>query len=90
MNIPDVSSLRIHDPGPNGFTPRTTNGVDDINWKEDRYVEKLKNYTRSIPYEVEPVERMQQMLDFILLRLTQCLEAKDYDPGLQQWDSMLV
>jgi proteasome activator subunit 4 len=33
---------------------------------------------------------MQEMLDFIILRIVQCVEAKDYDPGLMQWDSMLT
>ena len=90
MSLPDVASLKIHDPGPSGTTPRAPNGIDGIGEYDDRYMVKLKNYCNSLPYSVEPNEKMQQMLDFILLRLTQCLEAKDYDPGLQQWDSMLV
>ena len=56
----------------------------------DRYMVKLKNYAKSIPYSIEPNARMQEMFDFILLRLSQCVEAKDYDPGLLQWDSMLT
>lgn len=90
MNLPDVASLKIHDPGPNGMSPQPPTGADGIDEHDDRYMAKLKNYCKSLPYSVEPNEKMQQMLDFILLRLTQCLEAKDYDPGLQQWDSMLV
>lgn len=93
MTLPDVSALRIHDPGPNGSAPRTPDGVNGMNGhneEEDRYMAKLKDYCKSLPYEVESNEKMQRMLDFILLRLTQCVEAKDYDPGLQQWDSMLV
>ena len=56
----------------------------------DRYMVKLQNYAKSIPYSVEPNSKMQQMLDFILLRIAQSVEAKDYDPGLLQWDSMLT
>jgi proteasome activator subunit 4 len=89
MNLPDLSSLRLHDPGPDGALPRTLDVMDGID-QDDRYMIKLKNYCKSLPYQVESNERMQEMLDFILLRLTQCLEAKDYDPGLQQWDSMLI
>ena len=66
------------------------NGINGSDEYDDRYMDKLKNYCKSLPYAVESNEKMQEMLDFILLRLTQCLEAKDYDPGLQQWDSMLV
>lgn len=90
MALPDVASLKIHDPGPNGVTPRTVNGINANEEYDGRYIAKLKNYCNSLPYSVEPNEEMQDMLDFIILRLTQCLEAKDYDPGLQQWDSMLV
>ncbi|CAL1696420.1 unnamed protein product [Somion occarium] len=51
---------------------------------------KLKHYAKSLPYSIEPNSKMQHMLEFILLRIAQCVEAKDYDPGLQQWDSMLT
>ncbi|RPD81724.1 hypothetical protein L226DRAFT_527984 [Lentinus tigrinus ALCF2SS1-7] len=78
MNIPDISNLSI------GDTP------DDIMDATDHYMVKLRNYAQSIPYSIEPNSKMQEMLDFILLRLTQCAEAKDYDPGLLQWDSMLT
>jgi proteasome activator subunit 4 len=62
----------------------------DVESADDRALRKLKNYARSIPYGIEPNERMQEMLDFIVLRIVQCVEAKDYDPGLLQWDSMLT
>lgn len=90
MNLPDVASLKIHDPGPNGDAPRTMNRTNGSDEHDDRYIAKLQNYCKSLPYSVESNEEMQEMLDFIILRLTQCVEAKDYDPGLQQWDSMLV
>ncbi|KAL7285721.1 hypothetical protein ACG7TL_000826 [Trametes sanguinea] len=87
MNIPDVSTLSIRDTGPPLSSPQVP---DDIMNSEDRYMVKLQNYAKSIPYSIEPNSKMQQMLDFILLRIAQCVEAKDYDPGLLQWDSMLT
>jgi len=56
----------------------------------DRYFQKLENYAKSLPYPIESNSKMQEMLDFIILRTTQCVTAKDYDPGLVQWDSMLA
>ena len=56
---------------------------------EDRYIRKLKIYAKNLPYSIEPESKMMEILDFILLRLTQCAEAKDYDVGLVQWDSLL-
>ncbi|KAL1720654.1 hypothetical protein EV715DRAFT_249853, partial [Schizophyllum commune] len=56
---------------------------------EDRYIRKLKIYAKNLPYSIEPESKMMEILDFILLRLTQCVEAKDYDVGLVQWDSLL-
>ncbi|KAI0343952.1 hypothetical protein BDW22DRAFT_1355187 [Trametopsis cervina] len=86
MDIPDITGLQIHDPGP----PPQPVIPDDIANSSDRYMVKLKNYCKSIPYSVESNSKMQEMLDFIILRLTQCVEARDLDPGFQQWDSMLV
>ncbi|KAI0336090.1 hypothetical protein GY45DRAFT_1316150 [Cubamyces sp. BRFM 1775] len=86
MNIPDVSTLSLGDTGP----PQSSHIPDDIMNSGDRYMVKLQNYAKSIPYSVEPNSKMQQMLDFILLRIAQSVEAKDYDPGLLQWDSMLT
>ncbi|KAI0724287.1 hypothetical protein C8T65DRAFT_714470 [Cerioporus squamosus] len=89
MNIPDISSLSIGDTGPP--LPRTSPHIpDDIMHSTDHYMTKLRNHAQSIPYSIEPNSKMQEMLEFILLRLTQCVEAKDYDPGLLQWDSMLT
>lgn len=62
---------------------------DDID-SDDRYMVKLRNYAKSLPYSIEPYPKMMELLDFILLRITQCIEAKDYDVGLVQWDSMLT
>ena len=93
MNLPDISRLSI-DPGAsppsNGTAPSLPRVPEDIEHATDKYLLKLKNYVQALPYSVESNSHMQQMLDFILLRITQCVEAKDYDPGLVQWDSMLT
>lgn len=52
-------------------------------------LDKLKTYAAHLPYSIEPNSDMQNLLDFYLTRITQCVEAKDYDPGFLQWDSML-
>ncbi len=89
MDIPNIASLNLQDTGP-PISSSTPHIPDDIMHTTDRYMIKLRHYAKSIPYSVEPNSKMQEMLDFILLRLTQCVEAKDYDPGLMQWDSMLT
>ncbi|KAI0076264.1 hypothetical protein K474DRAFT_1757648 [Panus rudis PR-1116 ss-1] len=85
--------LKLDDPGPklNGTAAYASPHIpeDIANATDDPYMVKLKNYAKSLPYSIEPYSKMQQMLDFILLRITQCVDAKDYEPGLQQWDSML-
>ncbi|KAJ7783436.1 hypothetical protein DFH07DRAFT_995453, partial [Mycena maculata] len=55
----------------------------------DRSLAKYREYVRSIPYGVEPESKMLEMLEFIVLRITQCVLAKDYEVGFLQWDSML-
>jgi proteasome activator subunit 4 len=62
---------------------------DDILNDGDRYMEKLKVYAKSLPYSIEPYSKMMEALDFIILRLTQAVHARD-DVGLIQWDSMLT
>ena len=90
--LPDISALRLN----GGVLHRTTNAAgqpipEDL---EDthgiRYMQKLKEYAKSLPYSIEPYSKMIEILDFILLRLTQSVEAKDYDIGFIQWDSMLT
>ncbi|KAI0932581.1 hypothetical protein AcV5_004237 [Taiwanofungus camphoratus] len=88
MDVPDVSTLTIEEAEHDA--PATPHIPDDIMHATDRYMKKLRNYARSLPYSIEPYSEMQEMLDLILRRLTQCVEAKDYDPGLLQWDSMLT
>ncbi|KAI0094570.1 armadillo-type protein [Irpex rosettiformis] len=86
MDVPDIATLQLHDPGP----PHKPEIPEDIMGSDDRYMVKLRNYCKSLPYSVESNSRMQEMLEFIILRLVQCIEARDYDPGFQQWDSMLI
>ena len=86
---PDLSSLRLHDPEPNPFTQNQKFPENDED-SNDRYIQKLKHYAQSVPYSVEPYSKMMEMLDFILLRIVQCIEAKDYDVGFLQWDSMVT
>ncbi|KZP32253.1 hypothetical protein FIBSPDRAFT_907345 [Athelia psychrophila] len=63
---------------------------DDAPPGSERYFEKLKNYAKSLPYSIESNSRVQALLDFIVLRLVQCVESKDYDPGVLQWDILFT
>lgn len=86
MVLPDINSLRLSE-GPS----RTLPIPEDINdTHADYYMDKLKNYAKSLPYSIEPYSKMIEMLDFILTRLLQTVEAKDFDVGFLQWDSMLT
>ncbi|KAK0473258.1 hypothetical protein IW261DRAFT_1553160 [Armillaria novae-zelandiae] len=55
----------------------------------DYDLHKLRCYAQSLPYAIESTSNMMELLDFIILRIVQCVEARDYDVGLLQWDSML-
>ena len=88
MDLKLLSNLSIRDRGPNGLPKRLT--LNSTNASPDRYLEKLKNYAKSLPYSIEDNSKMQEMLDFVCLRLCQCVEAKDFDPGFAQWDSMIT
>lgn len=97
MDSLNMASLNLYDaPPPNGsgsdpppYAAPVPSIPDDIAHTTDRYMLKLRDYAKSIPYSIEPNSKMQEMLDFIIYRVTQCVEAKDYDPGLLQWDSMV-
>ncbi|KAG6837040.1 hypothetical protein H0H93_015903 [Arthromyces matolae] len=78
-NATNVSIMNINDGPP----------VQAVN-PDDRYMRKLETYARSLPYAIEPYHKMLELLDFIILRIVQCVEAKDFDVGLHQWDSMLT
>ena len=62
---------------------------DDIRTGDTPALNKLRIYAEGLPYPIESNERLQALLDSILTRIVQCVEAKDYEPGLIQWDSML-
>jgi len=95
--LPDLSSLRINGKATHRTaTHRTTNAAgqpipEDLeDTRDSRYMRKLQEYAKSLPYSIEPYSKIIEILDFILLRLTQSIEAKDYDIGFMQWDSMLT
>ncbi len=89
MALPDIGKLHI-----NGIRPSQNRDFiipeDIINTKGDREMEKLKNLARLLPFSVESNSSMQKMLDLIILRICQAVEAQDYDIGLLQWDTMLT
>lgn len=92
--LPDISALNIN--GEFSKFPHTASAADvsipdDVDdTRGDRYLEKLKEYAKSIPYAIEPHAKAIELLDFFLLRLTQSVEAQDFDIGFLQWDTMLT
>ncbi|ESK98482.1 membrane protein [Moniliophthora roreri MCA 2997] len=86
---PDISTLSLYDPGPLSDVQTNGNGIHSEE-TDDRYMQKLKNYAKSVPYSIEPHSKMMKMLHFIMLRIAQCIDAKDYEVGFLQWDSMLT
>ena len=86
MHLPDLSKLDIQDAAQNGESPSIP---DDILNSTHPKLVKLKNLARILPYPIESNEEMQRRLELILLRITQCVEAKDYYPGLISWNTML-
>ncbi len=81
--IPNGYLANSHGPGPPPI-------VDDIEHASDRYLLKLKSYAKALPYSIESNSRMQELLDLICMRIVQAVQARDYDPGFLQWDSMLT
>lgn len=92
--LPDLSCLNIN--GGRSKSPCATNAADlpipdDIqDMRGDRYMEKLKEYAKSIPYAIEPYSKAIELLDFFILRLTQSVEARDFNIGFLQWDTMVI
>jgi proteasome activator subunit 4 len=91
MALPDIGSLYINSVPVSSqqcdtITPPGIPEPNGIN----KEVEKLKNLARLLPYSIEPDSRMQQILDFIIKRICQAVEAQDYDVGFLQWDTMLA
>jgi proteasome activator subunit 4 len=88
---PDLSSLHTnegHSKPPCTTTAPIPDDIEDT--KGDRYMDKLKEYARSIPYAIEPYSKAIELLDFFILRLTQSVEAQDFDIGFMQWATMLT
>ena len=81
--IPNGCLVNSHGPGPPPIE-------DDIGQASDRYLRKLKSYAKALPYSIESNSRMQELLDLICMRIVQAVQARDYDPGFLQWDSMLT
>ena len=91
VQLPDISSLHLNDPDIRSTNASGEYLPDDIDQTgENRYMEKLKSYAKALPYSVEPYSKMIEMLDFILHRLVQSVEARDYSVGFMQWDSMIT
>jgi proteasome activator subunit 4 len=88
MSFPDISALNIV-ASHTGAHLNDPPCEHDVQEEEDRYMVKLQNYAKSLPYSIGSCSKMMELLDFILLRITQCVEAKDYEIGFVQWDSML-
>jgi proteasome activator subunit 4 len=86
MDLPDISRLSVNGTKTLSHIPTDT----DSELVEDQCMQKFNAYRQSLPYEIEPHSKMMEMLNLIVLRITQCLEARDYDVGLLQWDSMLT
>ncbi|KAI0034951.1 hypothetical protein K488DRAFT_76958 [Vararia minispora EC-137] len=88
MPLRELASMSLSDdPGPDPPPPSIP---DDIANTDDRYFNKLKSFAQHLPYPIETNSRMQKMLQFICTRIVQAIEAKDYDPGFFQWNSMLT
>lgn len=90
MALPDIGKLRINGVPPSSRPPGALIPQDIADTNGNREMEKLKNLARLLPYSIEPNSRMQQMLDFIIRRICQAVEAQDYDVGFLQWDTMLT
>ena len=86
MKLPDINNLTIGDTDPCALAAIP----DDIDQASDRHLQRLKTYAKNLPYSIEPNSKMQELLDFILQRIVQSVEAKDYDPGLLQWDILFT
>ena len=89
MTLPDLSRLRINGepPPPARVLPSIPDDIANCD-PSDGYMLKLKNYARSLPYSIESHSKMMELLDFICLRITQCVEARDFDVGMPQWDTI--
>ncbi|EPQ60969.1 hypothetical protein GLOTRDRAFT_135553 [Gloeophyllum trabeum ATCC 11539] len=92
MNLPDIGSLSLNGTASKMQGAPAPTLPPDIAEADtsDRGMAKLKSYAEALPYSIEPNSKMQDMLNLIITRIVQCVEAKDYDPGFLQWESMLT
>jgi proteasome activator subunit 4 len=90
MSLPDIGMLRINGVSASSQHRNTATPPDLVEPNGNWEVEKLKNLARLLPYSIEPDSQMQKMLDSIILRICQAVEAQDYDVGFLQWDTMLA
>jgi proteasome activator subunit 4 len=81
MDIPDISRLSIN-------AAKTRLITNEADWESEE-VCKFDIYGKFLPYGIEPRSKLLEILNLIVVRITQCVEARDYDAGLAQWDSML-
>lgn len=59
-----------------------------VNQEEDR--EKFMDLPRAMPYPVESLQEMDAKLNFIIQRIIDCCDAKDFDVGLVSWNHRLT
>ncbi len=88
----DVAPLLCHDLSEMRLDEKASVKIpDDIveGAKTDRALEKLRIIAEKLPYPIESNEYMQGVLDHILMRIVQCVKAKDFDRGLIDWDNNL-
>jgi len=57
--------------------------------KTDPELEKLRIIAQGLPYPIDSNVSMQENLDLILMRIVQCVKARDFDRGLLEWDVCL-
>jgi len=89
MTLPDIGIEHMN--GISKSWDSTPTSHDQAETRDtDVEIEKLKNLARLLPYSTESHSKMQQMLDFIIKRICQAVEAQDYDVGFLQWDTMLA
>lgn len=58
--------------------------------KTDPSLEKLRLIAQNLPYPIESNAYMQGILDHILMRIVQCVKARNFDRSLMDWDEHLM
>ncbi|KLO18849.1 hypothetical protein SCHPADRAFT_819201 [Schizopora paradoxa] len=86
-----LSEMRLADS--NDTTSSTPVKIpDDIieGAKTDRSLEKLRLIAQNLPYPIESNAHMQENLDHILMRIVQCVKARNFDRSLMDWNEHLM